>query len=94
MWCGSFPPEGHGTGAASIRCRESIVLSRREQVAALLVVSPVKFQEPLFGHCMRLDRAVVQDVADSQAVRGDAPGHQEAAMTVERLALGAHDTDA
>ena len=42
---------------------------------------------------MRLDRAVMKDMADGEAVFGEAARDQQAAMTVERVALRTHQTD-
>jgi hypothetical protein len=47
----------------------------------------------LLGLGVRLDRAVMEDVADGQSALGEASRHQQTAMTVERLALGAQDAD-
>ena len=49
-------------GAATIRCRKSLALSSHEQV----VVRSASRQQPLLGRRVRLDRAVVQDVADRE----------------------------
>jgi hypothetical protein len=43
---------------------------------------------------VRLDSAVVQDVPDREAPLYKRAAHQQAAMTVQRLALGAHQADA
>src|SRR5262245_59142530 len=41
---------------------------------------------------MGLDRAVMEDVADSDAAFGKAASDQQAAMAIERFALRAHQT--
>jgi hypothetical protein len=51
-------------------------------------------QQPLFGFGMHLDCAVMEDVGDGDAALGEAARHQETAMTIERFALGAHQTNA
>src|SRR5580692_2266677 len=43
---------------------------------------------------MRLDRAVMQDVADREPALGKRAGDQETTMAIERLALRAHQADA
>jgi hypothetical protein len=43
---------------------------------------------------MRLDCAVMEDVGDGDAALGEAARYQETAMTVERIALGAYQTNA
>ncbi len=43
---------------------------------------------------MRLNSAVMQDVADSDAARSERSRHQKATMAVERLTLGAHQATA
>jgi hypothetical protein len=60
-------PVRNGAGAPAIRCRYSLILSSCEEVAAVTV----KTQKPLFRRRVRFDRAVVQDVADGQATRGE-----------------------
>ena len=70
------------------------MLSRREQVAGLWNSLLVERQQPLFGLGMRLDCAVMEDVGDGDAALGEAARHQETAMTIERFALGAHQTNA
>ena len=69
---GNFPPKGHGARPATIRCRESFVLSSREQVAGVAV----ERQQPLLGRRMRLDGAVMQDVADGKPALGKTSRHQ------------------
>ena len=49
---GTFSPKCDGARPATIRCRESLVLSSCEQVAGVAV----ERQQPLFGRRMRLDR--------------------------------------
>ena len=66
------------------------MLSRREQV----VIRICELQEPLFGCRMRLDRAVVEDMADARTAHGERTRHQKAAMAIERLALGTHQAEA
>ena len=39
---------------------------------------------------MRLDRAIVQNMADVEPALGECASNQQAAVTIERLALGAH----
>ena len=56
--------------------------------------SPSSCQQPPFGRRMRLDAAVVQNVADAKAARGERARHQETAVAIERLALRAHQADA
>jgi hypothetical protein len=80
--------------SAAIRCRESVAVSRREQVAGLWNCLLVKRQQPNFRRGVRLDRAVMEDVAGSDAASGETARHQETAMTIERFALGAHQTNA
>ena len=92
--CGSIPPKRDGTRPAAIRCRESVVLSRREQVAGLWNSLLVERQQPLFGFGMRLDCAVMEDVGDGDVALGETARHQETAMTIQRFALGAHQTNA
>ena len=66
---GNFPSKRDGVRPAAIRCRESFALSSREQVAA----SAVERQVPLLGYRLRLDCAVVQDMADRKPAFGEVP---------------------
>ena len=54
----------------------------------------VKRQQPNFRRGVWLDHAIVQDVADSDAAFGEAARNQQTAVTIERFALGAHQTNA
>jgi hypothetical protein len=74
----------------TIRCRESLTLSRREQVAALAS----KRQKPPVGLCVRFDASVVQDVANHEAALREAARDQKATMAFQRLAFRAHQADA
>jgi len=87
---GNCLPKRDGARSAAIRCRESFVLSSREQVAAFVV----ERQQPPFGCRMRFDCTVMQDVADGKSALGEAARQQETAVAVERLALRAHQADA
>src|SRR5215471_6030542 len=51
-------------------------------------------QQPNFRRGVRFDRAVMEDVACGDAAFGEAARNQETTMTIERFALGAHQTDA
>ena len=82
-------PEGHSFGAPPVRCRESGGLSSVEQVAVLVVE---RQQTPLRGG-VRLDAAVVQNVTGSETVFSKTPCHQEAAVTIKRLAFGAQEAE-
>ena len=87
---GRLLPIRDGLGAAPIRCRELFRLSSRKQA----VVFRVEGQKPLLGRGMRLDRAVMQDVADGKPALGELRRDEETAVTIERLAFGAHQADA
>jgi hypothetical protein len=52
------------------------VLSRREQVAGVRNRLFVKRQQPNFGGGVRLDRAVMEDVADSDTALSEAARNQ------------------
>ena len=78
----------------TVRCRESVTLSRRVQVAGVWNRLFVKRQQPNFRRGVRFDRAVMEDVACGDAAFGEAARNQETTMTIERFALGAHQTDA
>ena len=43
---------------------------------------------------MRLDRTVIEDMADARTTRGKRARHQEAAMAIEWLAFGTHQAQA
>jgi hypothetical protein len=64
-------------------------MSSYEQIVSLRAPR----QQPLFGHLMRLDRAVMQNVADGDVARGKRTRYQKATVTVERLALRAHQAN-
>ena len=82
-------------GAAPIRCRESLMLSRCEQVAALFAVVALARQSEQSPFCRRvgLDGSIVKNVTDADTALGKSPRHQQATMTVQRLALRAQDAD-
>ncbi len=50
--------------------------------------------QPPLGDRMRLNGAVMQNVADSDAARSERSRHQKATMAIERLTLGAHQANA
>src|SRR6185312_14797921 len=90
--CGSLPPKRDGARPAAVRCRESVALSSREQVAGLWNGLFVKRQQAPLGLSVGLDRAVMKDVADGDAAFGKAAPHQQAAMAIEWFPLRAHQT--
>ena len=51
-------------------------------------------EQSLFRRRMRFDRAIGPDMAERQSARGQRPADQQAAMAVERLALGAKQAHA
>src|SRR5215469_10333808 len=51
-------------------------------------------KQALLGGDMRLDRTVHQDVPEREAAFRQSASDQEAAVAVERLALGAHEAQA
>src|SRR5262249_56805122 len=51
-------------------------------------------EQALLRRRMRLDRAVGADMTERQSALGERPAHQQAAMAVERLALGAKQAHA
>ena len=65
-------------------------MSRREQVAALAG----KRQKPALDLGVRLDSAVVQNVAHREAAFSEAARDQKATMAIEWLAFRAHQAEA
>ena len=63
-----------------------------EQVAA--GSGPQAGEEAVFSCRMGLERAVAQDMADGKTALRQRAAHQQAAVAVERLALGTHQADA
>src|SRR5262249_15659740 len=75
-----------GTRAATIRCRESLVLSSYEEVT----VFTRTFEKPALGSGVRFDSAVMQNMSHRDTARSQRAGNQEAAMAVKRIALRTH----
>ena len=70
------------------------MLSRCEQVAGVWKLLFIKRQQSNFRRGVRLDRAILENVADGDAAFGEATPNQETAVTIKRFALGAHQTNA
>jgi hypothetical protein len=51
-------------------------------------------EQAILGRGMRLERAVDQDMAGRKSALGEGASNQQAAVTIERLALGAHQAQA
>ena len=64
-----FPPKADSPRPAAVRCRESLALSSREQVAAMRISFFVEDEQPLLGHRMGVDFSL----ADESDVRSTGP---------------------
>src|SRR5262245_30351366 len=51
-------------------------------------------EQALFRSCVRLDRAVGADMADGESALDERPSNQQAAVAIERFALGTKKADA
>ena len=58
-------------------------------IAEKICLAACECEQALLRRRMRFDRAVGPDMAKRQSARSQRPAHQQAAMAVERLALGA-----
>ena len=63
-------------------------------IAEKICLADCECEQSLFRRRMRFDRAVGPDMAKRQSARGQRPADQQAAMAVERLALGAKQAHA
>src|SRR6516162_5681953 len=73
-----------GLGAPAVGMGEAL-----GAIAEKICLADCECEQSLFRRRMRFDRAVGPDMAKRQSARGQRPADQQAAMAVERLALGA-----
>ena len=58
-------------------------------IAEKICLAACECEQALLRRCMRFDRAVGAEMTERQSALGEGPADQQAAMAVERLALGA-----
>jgi len=82
--------ERHFSRASAIGRRQPVCLWQEEVVGAAVI----EFQKSILDLGLRRDFSSLENVTDPNPVLGERASNEEAAVTIERIALGAQKSDA